>query len=135
MPPPLPLHRTPWGNWRVLARGNGFQVKRLEVSPRQRFSLQFHHRRSEHWVVVAGIGRVVLGTRTLRAWPGRALFIPKRATHRLQNVGSTPLVVIEVQRGDYLGEDDIVRLADDYARSCKPSKPPGRLTGRTRRRP
>jgi mannose-6-phosphate isomerase-like protein (cupin superfamily) len=100
----------------VLARGKGFQVKRLEVSPGHRFSLQFHRRRSEHWVVVAGTGRVVIGARTLRASPGRALFIPKRTKHRLQNTGRTPLVVIEVQRGDYLGEDDIIRLADDYAR-------------------
>ena len=109
--------RTPWGGWRVLARGPGFQVKRLEVKPGRRFSLQYHRHRSEHWVVVAGAGKVTLGQRTLQARPGRFLFIPTRAPHRIQNIGRTPLVVIEVQRGSYLGEDDVVRLQDDYGRA------------------
>ena len=108
---------TPWGRWQVLVRGDGFQVKRIEVASGRRFSLQYHRRRSEHWVVVAGIGRVTLGRRTLRAASGRAFFIPMRAHHRLHNTGRTPLVIIEVQRGAYLGEDDIVRLADDFGRS------------------
>ena len=109
--------RTPWGRWQVLARGTGFQVKRLEVKPGRRFSLQYHRHRSEHWVVVAGSGRMTLGERTFRVSPGRFLFIPTRAQHRLQNIGRSPLVVIEVQRGTYLGEDDIVRLQDDYGRA------------------
>ena len=108
--------RTPWGKWHVLTTGKGFQVKRLEVNPGHRFSLQFHERRSEHWVVVSGTGTVTLGERALQVRPGRSLFIPRKAKHRLQNIGRAPLVVIEVQRGTYLGEDDIVRLQDDYRR-------------------
>ena len=108
--------RTPWGKWQVLTKGEGFQVKRLEVNPGRRFSLQFHYRRSEHWVVVSGTGKVTLGERLLKVRPGRHLFIPRKAKHRLQNIGRTPLVVIEVQQGTYLGEDDIVRLQDDYQR-------------------
>ena len=109
--------KTPWGGWRVLDRGRGFQVKRLEVKPGRRFSLQMHRRRSEHWVVVAGTGRVTIGARTVRARPGASFFIPVRAKHRLANSGRQRLVVIEIQRGTYLGEDDIVRLADDYGRA------------------
>ena len=108
--------RTPWGKWHVLIKGRGFQVKRLEVNPGHRFSLQFHERRSEHWVVVSGTGTVTLGERARKVRPGRHLFIPRKAKHRLQNIGRTPLVVIEVQQGTYLGEDDIVRLQDDYRR-------------------
>ena len=108
--------RTPWGKWQVLTTGKGFQVKRLEVSPGHRFSLQFHYRRSEHWVVVSGTGKMTLGERVLQVRLGCYLFIPRKVKHRLQNIGRTPLVVIEVQQGTYLGEDDIVRLQDDYHR-------------------
>ena len=115
--PVLPSARTPWGRWWVLARGVGFQVKRLEVRPGRRFSLQLHRHRSEHWVVVAGAGTATVGSRTFRVSSGRYLFIPRRARHRLRNTGRIPLVVIEVQQGVYLGEDDIVRLQDDYGRA------------------
>ena len=111
------MRRTPWGSWQVLAKGKGFQVKRLVVNPGHRLSLQSHYRRSEHWVVVSGTAKVIVGERTIRATPGRYLFIPKKAKHRLENVGRTRLIVIEVQRGNYLGEDDMVRLHDDYART------------------
>ena len=83
--------RTPWGKWQVLARGDGFQVKRLEVNPGRRFSLQFHYRRTEHWVVVAGTGRVTLGARTRLVRPGQSLFIAKKVRHRLHNTGRSPL--------------------------------------------
>ena len=110
------VRRTPWGRWQVLLRSSGYQVKQLVVNPGHRFSLQFHYHRSEHWVVVAGSGRMILGPSTFKAVPGRHFFIPQRVQHRLQNTGKTPLVVIEVQRGAYLGEEDIVRLQDDYHR-------------------
>ena len=116
MPASLPKRTTPWGNWQVLARGRGFQVKRIEVNPGHRCSLQFHRHRSEHWIIVCGTGTAIAGRRTVRVVPGRHLFIPKRARHRLRNTGRLPLVIIEVQRGTYFGEDDIVRLADDYHR-------------------
>ena len=109
--------RTPWGNWCALARGKGFQVKRLEVKPGHRFSLQWHRIRSEHWVIVSGTGRVTVGSRSHKVRVGQHFFIPKRAKHRVYNVGRSPLVLIEVQQGTYLGEDDIVRLQDDYGRS------------------
>ena len=108
--------RRPWGTWRVLARGPGFQVKRLEVRPGHRLSLQYHRKRTEHWVVVAGRGTARAGRRTRAVRPGSTLDVPIRAWHRLRNTGRTPLIIIEVQRGTYLGEDDIVRLADDYGR-------------------
>lgn len=109
--------RTPWGSWQVLAKGSGFQVKRLVVNPGHRFSLQYHRHRSEHWIAVAGTGRAICGAKTVKVAPGQTLFIPTRAKHRLHNTATTPLVIIEVQRGSYLGEDDIVRIQDDYARA------------------
>jgi mannose-1-phosphate guanylyltransferase/mannose-6-phosphate isomerase len=106
----------PWGNWQLLDEGEGYKVKRIDVKPGQRLSLQYHERRSEHWVVVAGRGRVTIGEETLEVEPGRRLFIPKRGPHRIENIGQEIFKVIEVQLGEYLGEDDIVRIQDDYGR-------------------
>ena len=106
----------PWGNYEVLEERPGFKVKRLEVKPGARLSLQRHSRRSEHWVVVQGIADVVCGTRESQLEQGNHIFIPAETNHRLGNSGSNPLTLIEVQLGDYLGEDDIVRLEDDYKR-------------------
>ncbi len=113
----LSRRKAPWGSWRVIFRGNDFQVKRLSISPGRRFSLQYHRYRSEHWVVVSGTGKATLGNQSKIVSSGRQLFVPVRAKHRLQNTGRVPLVVIEVQQGSYLGEDDIVRLQDDYHRT------------------
>jgi mannose-1-phosphate guanylyltransferase/mannose-6-phosphate isomerase len=115
-------HRTvfrPWGSYTVLEEGPGYKVKRVSVSPGGRLSLQLHHRRSEHWVVIAGRARVTCGKRVFELAVGQSTAVPKETAHRLENPGSEPLHIIEVQNGPYLGEDDIVRLHDDYGRSVK----------------
>jgi mannose-6-phosphate isomerase-like protein (cupin superfamily) len=106
----------PWGSFSVLEEGSNFKVKRLVVNPGQRFSLQYHQHRSEHWVIVAGRGFVTINEEIRMVVANDAILIPSGAVHRLENAGDLPLVVIEVQYGSYLGEDDIVRLADDYCR-------------------
>jgi len=106
----------PWGRYEVLEERPGFKVKRLEVKPGQRLSLQRHSRRSEHWVVVEGTADVVCGERELQLEKGKHIYLPAETNHRLGNSSEIPLVLIEVQLGDYLGEDDIVRLEDDYQR-------------------
>ena|SRR3989440_6271419 len=109
--------RRPWGSFTVLDEGEGFKVKRIEVLPGKRLSYQRHARRAEHWVVVAGAARVTLdgGERVVRL--GEAVDIPVGSAHRVENPGADLLVFIEVQRGDYLGEDDITRLEDDFGRA------------------
>ena len=106
----------PWGRYEVLEESGGYKVKRLEVNPGARLSLQRHSRRGEHWVVVAGTADVVCGERRLRLKEGEHIHIPPETNHRLGNSTDRPLALIEVQLGDYLGEDDIVRLEDDYKR-------------------
>ncbi len=106
----------PWGSYTVLAEGDQFKVKTLEVRPGQRLSYQQHKRRAEHWFVVAGQGVVTLNDRAIEVRPGDSVDVPLGAAHRIQNTGSVPLVFVEVQHGDYFGEDDIVRLDDDYGR-------------------
>jgi mannose-6-phosphate isomerase-like protein (cupin superfamily) len=106
----------PWGSYEVLEERPGFKVKVLEVKPGARLSLQRHSRRGEHWVVVEGVADVVCGDRELKLKKGEHIHIPPETNHRLGNSGDGPLAIIEVQLGDYLGEDDIVRLADDYKR-------------------
>ena len=106
----------PWGSYTVLAEGDGFKVKTIEVRPGQRLSYQRHQRRAEHWFVVAGHGVIILDGGTTEAGPGTSVDVPHGAAHRVQNTGPVPLVLVEVQHGDYFGEDDIVRLDDDYGR-------------------
>lgn len=108
--------RRPWGSFTVLDEGEGYKVKRIEVLSGKRLSYQQHARRAEHWMVVAGNARVTLDGREQVLGSGQAIDIPVGAAHRVENPGSDTLVFIEVQRGDYLGEDDIVRLEDDYNR-------------------
>lgn len=107
----------PWGSWEVLDEGLGYKVKRLVVRPHQRLSYQTHAYRAEHWVVVSGRATCVLNGVVRQARPGDYVDVPVGAAHRLMNQHDEPLVVIEVQRGLYTGEDDIVRLDDDYGRS------------------
>src|SRR5262245_52827025 len=106
----------PWGMYEVLAEGVGYKVKRIEVKPGQRLMLPMHQSRSEHWVIVAGRAIVTIGeTETLLELNQDAL-IPTGTKHRIANPGTSPLVLIEVQCGSYLGEDDITRFEDDYNR-------------------
>jgi mannose-1-phosphate guanylyltransferase / mannose-6-phosphate isomerase len=114
------LHRTvhrPWGTYTVLEEGNGFKIKRIEVKPGASLSLQMHHHRSEHWIVVCGMAKVVNGDRELFVNTNESTYIPAGHKHRLENPGILSLVMIEVQSGPYLGEDDIVRFEDIYGRA------------------
>ncbi len=106
----------PWGNWLVLDSGTAFKVKRIEVLPGKRLSYQKHMRREEHWYLVQGNAMVTLEGKEYTLHEGESFDIGRDAFHRVENIGLDPLVFIEVQRGDYLGEDDIVRLSDDYGR-------------------
>lgn len=106
----------PWGSYESLVVGERFQVKRIIVNPGQRLSLQMHHHRAEHWVVVSGTAKVVRGEETLHLTEDQSTYIPLGTRHRLENPGVIPLEVIEVQTGSYLGEDDIVRFDDVYGR-------------------
>ena len=111
-------HSRPWGNYQTLDFGEGYQTKRLTVLPGKRLSLQKHRHRAEHWTVVQGVAEVTIDERTFDVPPNETVHIPQGAVHRLANRGETPVVVIEVQCGDYLGEDDIVRLQDDFGRDA-----------------
>jgi mannose-1-phosphate guanylyltransferase / mannose-6-phosphate isomerase len=106
----------PWGFYDSLDRGERFQVKRIVVNPGARLSLQMHHHRAEHWTVVCGTALVTRGEETFLLSENQSTFIPLGTTHRLENPGKTPLELIEVQSGTYLGEDDIVRFDDKYGR-------------------
>ncbi|MEX2523465.1 MAG: mannose-1-phosphate guanylyltransferase/mannose-6-phosphate isomerase [Gammaproteobacteria bacterium] len=107
----------PWGSYESIDSGEAFQVKRLTVNPGQKLSLQKHHHRAEHWVVVQGIAEVTRDEDVFTLEPNQSTYIPIGAVHRLANPGDVPLEVIEVQSGDYLGEDDIVRFEDVYNRN------------------
>lgn len=106
----------PWGNYATLVQEKGYQVKRIEVNSNHRLSLQTHEKRAEKWTVVSGRAEVTLGERVFVADIGTVIEIPKKMPHRIKNIGTSSLIFIEVQIGDYLGEDDIVRLQDDYNR-------------------
>jgi len=112
----LKVHR-PWGSYQSIDQGQRFQVKRIIVKPGCRLSLQTHHHRAEHWVVVRGTARVAISDETKILQENESTFIPIGARHRLENPGKIDLELIEVQTGSYLGEDDIVRIEDDYRRS------------------
>jgi mannose-6-phosphate isomerase len=109
--------RRPWGTFTVLDEGEDFKVKRIEVLPGKRLSYQKHSQRAEHWVVVQGTAKVTLDGRDITIETGQAIDIAIGAAHRVENPGAVPLLFIEVQRGNYLGEDDIVRLQDDFGRA------------------
>lgn len=113
------LHRTvhrPWGTYTVLEEGPNFKIKRIEVKPGASLSLQMHHHRSEHWVVVSGAAKVTNGDHEILIKANESTYIPAGHKHRLENPGVVDVVMIEVQSGEYLGEDDIVRFQDNYGR-------------------
>jgi mannose-1-phosphate guanylyltransferase len=113
---PAVVHR-PWGTYASLKEEDGYKVKRITVKPGESLSLQYHHQRAEHWVVVRGTALVQVGDAEHKTMPGEYRYIPLKEKHRLTNIGKDQLVLIEVQCGGYLGEDDIVRLADTYGRT------------------
>ncbi len=117
------VHR-PWGSYESLARGQRFQVKRIEVSPGASLSLQKHHHRAEHWVVVRGTAEITRDGQTFLMSEDKSTYIPLGGVHRLHNPGRIPLEIIEIQTGSYLGEDDIVRLEDNYGRLPETSHQP-----------
>ncbi|MEM7429371.1 MAG: mannose-1-phosphate guanylyltransferase/mannose-6-phosphate isomerase [Pseudomonadota bacterium] len=110
----------PWGNYEGLDAGPDYQVKRITVKPGASLSLQKHRHRAEHWVVVAGTAEVTVGKRTWRLGANQSTYVPLGTVHRLSNPGSEPLILIEIQTGAYLGEDDIIRLEDGYNRTRSP---------------
>jgi mannose-1-phosphate guanylyltransferase/mannose-6-phosphate isomerase len=112
---PLTVER-PWGSYTVLEEGNRFKIKRITVNPGAQLSLQMHYHRSEHWVVVKGTAEVTIQDQKQVVHEGQSIFVPKSAIHRVMNPGKVSLEIIEVQVGEYLGEDDIVRLEDIYGR-------------------
>jgi mannose-1-phosphate guanylyltransferase/mannose-6-phosphate isomerase len=112
----LKVHR-PWGSYQSLDMGERYQVKRIVVKQGGRLSLQLHHHRAEHWVVVRGTARVTIGDKVQMLHENESVYVPSGSQHRLENPGKIDLELIEVQTGSYLGEDDIVRIADDYHRS------------------
>ncbi len=114
------IHRTvtrPWGSYTVLQESEGFKIKRIEVNPGESLSLQMHHHRSEHWVVVDGTAKITNGEEEIYVQANESTYIPAGQKHRLENPGTIPCVMIEVQCGSYLGEDDIVRFEDTYGRA------------------
>ena len=107
----------PWGKYEVLTESEGYKVKRISVVPGGQLSLQSHQHRAEHWVVVAGIATVTLGEVVQKVVVNEHVYVPPKVKHRLENATRQPLVLIEVQSGSYLGEDDILRFEDIYGRS------------------
>jgi mannose-1-phosphate guanylyltransferase/mannose-6-phosphate isomerase len=109
----------PWGSYTILEDGQRYKIKRIVVNERERLSLQMHHHRSEHWVVIKGTAMVTIGPETKFVHENESVYIPKSTLHRLENPGKVPLEIIEVQNGEYVEEDDIVRLDDVYGRDGK----------------
>ena len=107
----------PWGYYEILKSGKRFLVKKLFVKPGGKLSLQMHHHRAEHWVVVKGTAKVEIDTKKILLSENQSCYIPLKTKHRLSNPGKIPLKIIEVQSGSYLGEDDIERFEDNYGRS------------------
>jgi mannose-1-phosphate guanylyltransferase/mannose-6-phosphate isomerase len=113
------LHREvfrPWGSYDSIDNGDRFQVKRLSIKPGAQLSLQLHHHRAEHWIVVSGTARITCGEKEFLLEENQSTYIPIGVKHRIENPGKIPLHIIEVQSGSYLGEDDIVRFEDRYGR-------------------
>lgn len=111
--------KRPWGAYTVLETGPYYKIKKVEVNPSHKLSLQKHMHRSEHWVVVSGTAKVINGKEEIIVHVNESTYIPKNTLHRLENPGRIPLIIIEVQSGEYLEEDDIERFDDDYGRINK----------------
>ncbi|MDN3513905.1 MAG: mannose-1-phosphate guanylyltransferase/mannose-6-phosphate isomerase [Candidatus Brocadia sp.] len=107
----------PWGSYTILEKGPRYKIKRIVVNPNEKLSLQMHYHRSEHWVVVKGSAKVTIGDKEMFIHENESVYVPKSTLHRLENHGKVPLEIIEVQNGEYTGEDDIVRCEDMYGRT------------------
>ncbi|HCC68744.1 MAG TPA: mannose-1-phosphate guanylyltransferase/mannose-6-phosphate isomerase [Nitrospiraceae bacterium] len=107
----------PWGSYTVLEEGSRYKIKKILIDPKEKLSLQMHHHRSEHWVVIKGTAKVTVGDKEIFIHEGESMFVPKSTHHRLENSGKVPLEIIEVQNGEYVGEDDIIRCDDVYGRT------------------
>ena len=116
------MHR-PWGNYTSIDEDSSWKVKKIVVKPKSSLSLQMHHHRAEHWIVVKGTAEVEINDQKLMLSENQSTYIPLGAKHRLTNPGSINLVLIEVQSGNYLGEDDIIRFEDSYGRVDNQKKP------------
>jgi mannose-1-phosphate guanylyltransferase len=119
----------PWGSYDSIDVGGRYQVKRIAVKPGAKLSVQMHHHRAEHWVVVSGTARVTNGEKSFLVTENQSTYIPVGQVHALENPGTIPLELIDVQSGSYLGEDDIVRLEDRYGRCCNACMPKKRVQG------
>jgi mannose-1-phosphate guanylyltransferase/mannose-6-phosphate isomerase len=124
----------PWGGFETIEEGPGYKVKRLVVESGGRLSLQRHRLRAESWIVVSGAPRVIVSGRARRLRAREMITVPRGAWHRIENHGRAPVVIIEVQHGPYLGEDDIIRRQDDYGRADGAESPPRPRTPATRSR-
>ena len=111
-----PTEERPWGKFEILVDSDYCKVKRITISPGQRPSYQYHHKRSEHWVIVQGAAKVTLDDVEKEYTNGDHIYVPIGVKHRIENSGKEDLIFIEVQCGSYFGEDDIVRVSDDYGR-------------------
>ena len=111
-----PTETRPWGSFTILSDAENFKAKRLDVLPQKKLSLQSHKLRSEHWIVVTGLARITLGDTIQDYNPGDHIFIPIQTKHRIENPGHSLLTIVEVQLGEYFGEDDIIRYEDDFGR-------------------
>lgn len=112
----MEIGERPWGRYEVILEGSGYKVKRITVEPGGRLSLQSHKQRSEHWIVVSGIAKITINDTVQRLEAGKSAYIPLGSKHRLENEEEEAMALIEVQLGDYLGEDDIKRYEDIYGR-------------------
>jgi mannose-1-phosphate guanylyltransferase/mannose-6-phosphate isomerase len=111
--------RRPWGKFTILQSGMGFKIKLIEIDPGKRLSLQRHTKRAEHWVVVSGTAKVIAGSKSVLVRSNESIYIPKGTKHRLANTTAAPLKIVEVQTGEYLGEDDIERFSDDFKKGTR----------------
>ncbi len=110
-------YERPWGCYRTLDQGETFQIKMIRVNPSGRLSLQSHQHRAEHWIVIQGVATITIGENKKEYGKGSYVFIPMNAKHRLENFGTETVMLVEVQQGSYLGEDDIKRYEDVYGRT------------------
>jgi mannose-6-phosphate isomerase len=112
----MTIKNTPWGEWQILFEADHCKVKKITVNPHKRLSYQLHKKRSEIWVITQGSGELTLDNNLTKVEQGEVIQIKPLSAHRIANTGSTSLIIIETQLGTYFGEDDIVRLEDDYGR-------------------